>query len=868
MSQKMTQQTNPANQPNENNPACIKCGLWKTCKSPFMDASGPRDSTVLIIGEAPGKDEDSEGRPFVGDAGTLLRPVVEEVYGEAIYTNIVRCRPPDNKITKAAINCCTQFALQDILEYDPETILLMGNVPLGGVLGETGITAWHGVTIERDGRRIIPILHPAYILRNRGLLDSWITAVANALEGGEITRGKFKQIIPKTLKQVLAMADALAASEYIAFDTEVCKLDAFHKDNKLLSVSFAIEGIGWSLPVNHKESWWTSEERDTIIGIISSILKKHDGYVLAQNAKFDQMQIFALLGEWFDIGGDTMLISHLLDSRKGIHGLKHLAGIHLGMYDYARPLEDYKRAHRREADPQYGGSYDNVPLDILLPYGGLDSEAVWRLHPVLYEKLTDKQRILYDQLILGVSDALAIMQSNGMSLDTWIAERYTVIYRMVQAKLYQKILADPKVRRMSKSRQKNTKKPYQFNPRSFAQKGELYYDYYRIPSDSLPLTKGQKVTTSAKILRPLEDDYPILHTIRYHNLLGQVISTYLQPAATGKWLSGDGKARTTFNLIGTITGRLSASDPFNSQNIPVPEKEPGTVLENLPVKNIFVHDYVDYSPGLSFEQKYGNGLIMVADLKGIELRVFASVANCEDMLEIHRSNKDFHSMVAVLSTMHIPVYDVTDADIKKISRGVRRKFKATSFGLFYGGDAYTLSKNLNISMDEAEDIVDSYLETFPRVKEFQDECVEFAQEHGYIETVFGRRAWLPYVCDNSSEGRHARREAMNIPIQSPAGDTLLCSLYIMQQRLKSEYGGHAHMINSVHDSLVLSLPVGEMENAAALLQDTMVNVPEHAKSYVPDLDFSWLRCPLGVDIEVGSHYGALTSIEKYREKHG
>lgn len=874
--------------PGDDNEVCGKCGLWKTCRKPFMDANGPSNAKLLIIGEAPGKDEDSQGIPFVGAAGQILRPLINDIWGDDVaYTNVVRCRPPDNKVTVKAINYCSRFALQDIERINPEVVLLAGNSPLNGILGESGITAWNGVTIEKDGRKFVPIYHPAYILRNQTLLDEWYNTIETALSTSLTNHGTFERIIPHTLGEVEAMEAQLIDRQYIAFDTEVHKLDAYALDNKLLSVSFAIDGFSWALPIDHRDSWWGDSvpkhkikgepwisERDKVVGIVLSILTRHTGYVIGHNLKFDQMQIKALMGCEFNAGGDTMLLSHLLDSKQGIHGLKRLAGIHLGMYDYERELYDYRRLHK-DADPARGGSYDNVPLDILMPYGAMDAEATWQLHPLFYDKLSEKQRILYDQMLLSVSDTLCEMQCNGMTVDSWLAWRRQMVYEIYQQELYDEVHANRLVKRMLKDRaaeyaREGKKLPADrawFNPGSFEQKAKLFFEYMKIPIGGLPKTDSGAISTRAADLKPLEGKYPFLTTVRLYNMMTKMLGTYLKPAATGAWLSSiDGKARPTFNMHGTISGRLSSSKPFNSQNIPTPEKEPGTILAYLPIKDIFTHSYYVPNLNLSFEDRYGAGVVMSADFSGMELRCFASIAKCEGMLAIHKSGRDFHSMVAVMSTQRKAVADITDKDIATILKPVRYRYKWTNWTLLYGGNEYTLNRLYGIPLDEARETVETYFSTFPEVPEYQQACVEFAEEHGYIESPFGRRALLPWITDRDEKQRNkARREAVNIPIQSTASDTLLCALAIFRWRL-ADSGLEAKLVNTVHDSITLDVKRHHVKPVAALVKDTMENVAVLAHDYMPDIDFSWLRCPLKCDIEVGTHYGSLIDLEDWLER--
>jgi DNA polymerase I len=851
--------------PSPDNPVCKKCGLYNGCKSPFMPAHGASNPRIIIIGEAPGSDEDDEGVPFVGQSGHLLRDTLDglgiDIENDVLFTNVVRCRPPDNKITRQAIQACKQFAIADIYKFVEgdlsdfpagqyvrlEQVWLMGNSPLNGILGESGITSWNGNIIEKDGLKFVPLYHPAYILRDNSHMDDWLSAMMNALDGNDTHSDRYEIIIVDTIAKARLMRADLRRHKIISFDTEVSSLDPFAEEQLLLSVSFACpDGRAYTIPMDHPETPWSDRDYAEVAGIIIDILRSEP--IIGHNVKFDQNQTRALLQTKFDAVGDTMIISHLLDSRQGIHGLKHLAGQYLGMYEYEQELTDYVKGHK-ECAVGKGGSYAFVPLKVLLPYGAMDAEATLKLHDELYPQLSDKQKILYNDIALPVSNVLARMQYNGIKIDQYIAERYVKIYRKRQGDVLKDVLNDKKVRKMTADR---GDEKYTFNPNSSKQVSELYFEYYGIPVQGE--TESGNASTSAKLMKPLEEKYPIVKLVRYYKLLSKMLGTYLEPACT-EWPSADGRVRTTYNLHGTVTGRLSSSSP-NLQNIPTPEKEPGTLLETLPIKNVFTHTWK-------------GGCLEAFDYSGMELRIFASMARCQGMIDIHKSGLDFHSMVAIMSTERKPIKEIDPDYVKWFKKNrveVRYRYKWTNWTLLYGGDARTLANLYDVPTDEAEQTVKMYYDLFPEVLDYQNECKEFAKEHGYIESPFGRREHLPYINDrNAGKANADARAAVNMPIQSAASDTLLCALVIIDARMKTERM-QSMLINTVHDSILVDVYPGELLPMKALVTDSMENVKTLAEDYMPNVDFSWLICPLKADADAGSHYGSLMEVDEWLKK--
>ena len=900
------------NIPGIDNPICQKCGLWKTCKTPFMNPSTVYDDPlIMVVGESPGFNEDSQGVPFVGASGKKLREVLEAVgidTNDIVFTNTVRCRPPDNKIYKKHINYCKQFMLQEIEEYNPELVLLLGNSPLGAVLGESGITNWNGVVIEREDRAYIPLFHPAYILRNPAVMDDWLEGfikVKELLDGEYAVDNERKLVYPNTVKEIEKMVDYIIKFDVVAYDTETSTLDPFDDNAVLLSCSFSVmektgNTVSYSFPIDHFESPFDDTEIDKIFDLLCYFFNNYEGIVTGHNLKFDWKWTKHVVGCEFRSRGDTILISHMLNARKDGHGLKRLAGLYLGMYDYDKPLRDYCETHP-EADIYRGGSYAYVPLDLLLPYGALDTDASIRLYYEMYSKLTVQQQHFHSELLMRASDTIARMEYNGVLLDDHIAFRYFTIYTSLQRDEYTTILENDDIKEMLYDKQryedlkivadayditgkywekeavvhkykvddgylymqddlpnprkskKRKRSIYEFNPNSSFDVRSLLFEYRGIDSNSVPKTKTGLPSVRAGYIKQFAKGHPVVENIRYYNLLDKMISTYLRPAYEGDWKSDDGRVRSSYNLGITKTSRLSSSSP-NLQNIPAPEKEPGTLLEKLPIKNIFTHTYPD-------------GVVMSIDYAGMELRVVASVADCKNMKLAFAAEKDVHSMVALYATKHIPLSEVTHeqiVDFRKHSNSIRHKFKSISFALGYGGSAYTLHKSHGFPLDECEMFVSMYFKAFPEILVYQEDAKQFAYSHGYIESVFGRRLQLHYINDMrdsvKSKRNHDVRTALNMPIQSAASDILLAALGVIDDQMQQR-GMKSMLTNTVHDSIMFDCYPDEIDEVAALGVDVMENIKVWAKDYYPNVSFDWLTCPLKADVEVGTHYGSMEHYE-------
>ena len=827
-------------------PDCEKCGLRSETNKPVPDDGG--DYTILAVGESPGIEERDKGRPFVGKSGKMLRDALRQVgypMDKVTFTNIVRCHPPDNDTKTKYVKCCYRsLPIRD----NTKLVLLLGNVPLKAVLGESGITTWNGVRVEKDGIIYAPCFHPAYFLHQHDKTDmeNWLLALDGALialEDGleEPADVDYVYSYPSSRAEIEEMISELASSQIISFDTEFSCLDAFHPENKIAVMSFANERRAWALPIDHPES---GPHDPLTVELIVRLLEEHP-CVIGHNVKMDQLQVHACLGIQMDAAGDTMLASFLTDTQVGSHSLKRLAGYYLGMFEYDADLQDYVDEHP-ECNPVRGGSYENVPLSTLLPYAARDAAATFLLEPILLDLLTEKQKALYYELRMPASNALYRMQYNGMAVDRDVAERYLRIYNAALDQTYQTIQQDPHVVRYVRYRKEELTgvkaERFTFNPGSWMQKADVLYgtDYYGL--EPLGETKKGNPSTAEDYIKPYTDRCPLVKELLSYGTLGKMIGTYINPIALGTRLSGDGRARSSFNQHIVVTGRLSSSSfsnkpplGINQQNLPNPDRVQGTILEYQPIRSMFTHTWE-------------GGAFLSMDYSGMEIRVLASLSQCVPLLDAIERGEDIHKMVASM------IYNVPPESVTKHQRALA---KSVTFALQYGGTAYTIARDTGIPMEEAEEIVAKYFYAFPEVKEYMDECIQFTQLHGYIETPLGFRRNLPDILESDFGKRAAaEREAVNTPVQGGAGMLTELALSIIDIVMR-ERAYRSMLVNTVHDSIATDVYPGELDSLVALQVDIMENLKDWAADYAPSLDLSWIICRLNVDVEVGSHYGTM-----------
>ena len=876
---------------------CDKCGLVNNgCRNWYIrpDTNKKKTVDILIVGEAPGEEEDWQNKPFVGRSGKLLRDIVAQVIPSNYnvgYTNVCHCHPKDNKTPSARqIKTCLPILEKEIRELKPLVIILVGNTPLKAVLGETGITKWRGTVAEKVDYFVIPTFHPAYILRGNtealkdvisdfekavGILEGDLSVVGDVSDNYEIE-------IVRTEAQAQKMVDTIKGEfSACAFDTETTGLDVTGNDFRMVCCSFAIQNKAWVVyPNNDTDSVITPfidcytyvcpvcyKPLDTMYNLDCKVrcgnchehvypenVKKRGMKFVCHNAKFDYKVALQHYGVEIDVVDDTMLLAYLIDGSVGGHGLKPLAAKYLGMYDYDKPLQDYIAEHK-EANPKYGGHYGNVPESLLNSYAANDAIATWELMVKLrhtYESMIKDTGLSWGlyEFVIKASLTLANVEYNGILIDNTVLDDYLMQYADRKAQLLEILRGDKHVKRYTEQRQiTHNEKGFEFNPNSPQQLQIVLFEYMGL--EPTGLTKTGKPSTGWPAIKCYSDE-PFVGNLRLYKLVSKALSTYLEPVGD-RWQSDDGRVRADYLLHSTSSGRLSSRNP-NMQNIPSPAKEPGTILARLPIKNLFTCTYNEFIDS----NRVRKGCLLAVDYASMELRTMAAIADVRTMKEAFNAGKDLHSVVAC----DLFGYDY-DKFIERLHSGdkeiksKRHKAKTINFAVLYGGSASLVSQLAEIPKGEADRLVVEYFNKFPEVHGFKYSQIAFARKHGYIESIFGRRRVLPYINDvGSTRCMHEERAAVNMPIQSAASDVLLASMTVihdMMQQLKMK----SLIVNTVHDSILFDVYPGELQELAVLVKDVMENIKYYGNEYF-DLNFDWICVPLIADMETGIHYGNLS----------
>ena len=414
---------------------------------------------------------------------------------------------------------------------------------------------------------------------------------------------------------------------------------------------------------------------------------------------------------------------------------------------------------------------------ITLPKNEKFSElSALAVYDVLCEKLkkdidTNEQEKLLTDIEIPLAKVLAKMENIGFAVDRQGIEDYGKILHEQIKNLENEIY---------------TSIGYEFNINSPKQLGVILFEKMQLPNGKKTKTG---FSTSAEVLEKLAGDYPIVADILEYRKLSKLKSTYAD--GLSNFIDATGKIHTTFHQTITATGRLSSTDP-NLQNIPI-RIELGKMIRKV------------------FHPMPGD-LFVDSDYSQIELRLLAHMSGDEQLIEAFRENQDIHRSTAS-KVFHVPFDEVTDLQ--------RRNAKAVNFGIVYGISAYGLSQDLNIGTKEAQGFIDSYFETYPKIKEFLDNTVAQAKEKGYTRTLFGRIRPIPELSSGNFMTRQfGERVAMNAPIQGTAADIIKIAMIRVHDRLIREHF-RSRLILQVHDELLIETAEEEKEKVIALLEEEM-----------------------------------------------
>ncbi len=578
----------------------------------------------------------------------------------------------------------------------------------------------------------------------------------------------------------------IAAAEVTSVDTETTDLDPFAA--RLVGISFAVQpGQAAYLPLGHDYAGAPAQlPLAAVLEKLRPYLESAEQQKLGQHLKYDR-HIFANHGiELRGIQDDTLLESYVLESDKA-HDLGALATRHLGFNTLSYDAITGRGAARIP--------FSQVAVDRAGEYAAEDADVTLRVHRVLRARLAaePRQDSLYREIELPVAEVLFRMERTGMLIDAAALARQS----------------DELGRRlMELEAQAHAQAGQPFNLNSPKQIQEILFDKQQLPV--LKKTPSGTPSTDEEVLSELALDYPLPKLLLEHRSLAKLKGTYTDklPRMVN---SATGRVHTSFSQATAVTGRLASSEP-NLQNIPV------RTVEGRRIRSAFI------APPAH--------AIVSADYSQVELRIMAHLSDDPRLLAAFGRGEDVHRATAA------EIFGVTPMEV---GPDQRRAAKVINFGLIYGMSAFGLARELGLERGAAQAYMDRYFARYPGVARYMEETRKKAREQGYVETVFGRRLWLPEIrSGNAGRRQGAERAAINAPMQGTAADLIKLAMLAVQRWLDDQ-GLQSRLVLQVHDELVLEVPDQELVAVREQLPRLMCDVAQ-------------LKVPLLVDVGVGANW--------------
>ncbi|MBP0592127.1 DNA polymerase I [Paraburkholderia sp. LEh10] len=605
---------------------------------------------------------------------------------------------------------------------------------------------------------------------------------APTIDGG----GEREYDTVQTWGQFDAWLDRINAAAITSFDTETTSLDPMTA--QIVGISIAVEaGKAAYIPLAHRGPDAPLQlPRDEVLAKLKPWLQSADKKKVGQHLKYDE-QVLANYGIAMDgIEHDTLLQSYVLESHRP-HDMDNLALRHLGL----KTIKYEDVAGKGAA--QIG--FDEVALDKAAEYAAEDADITLRLHQALYPQIAAEAPLdhVYRNIEVPTSRVLRKMERNGVLIDT---EKLRVQSNEIAARL------------IELEQQAYGFAGGEFNLGSPKQIGQIFFEKLELPV--IKKTPSGAPSTDEEVLQKLAEDYPLPKVLLEHRGLSKLKSTYTDklPRMVN---ATTGRVHTNYAQAVAVTGRLASNDP-NLQNIPVRTGEGRRIRE-------------------AFIAPPGHKLVS-ADYSQIELRIMAHISGDAALLRAFQQGEDIHRATAS------EVFSVTPLEV---SNDQRRIAKVINFGLIYGMSSFGLASNLGITRDAAKLYIDRYFARYPGVAAYMENTRSSAKAKGFVETVFGRRLWLPEINGGNGPRRQAaERAAINAPMQGTAADLIKMSMIAVQKWIEESRIG-TRMIMQVHDELILEVPDEELSDVRKRLPELMCGVAQ-------------LKVPLVAEVGAGANW--------------
>lgn len=595
---------------------------------------------------------------------------------------------------------------------------------------------------------------------------------------------------------------------HVAVDTETTSLNAMQAS--LVGVSLSIHpGSACYIPVGHvskkaqggfdfdgaaegqADDMPRQLPKEDVINALKPLLEDPGVLKIGQNIKYDQV-ILAQEGITVAPIDDTMLLSYCQDAGLHGHGMDELAQLHLGVTPIS--FKDVAGTGKSQI------TFAEVPIDKATEYAAEDADITLRLHNHLKRQLVKAKAVsLYETIERPLAPVIAQMEQEGVRVD---------------AKLLSHLSSDFGARMEDLVKEIHNLAGEEFNVGSPKQLGEILFD--KMGLSGAKKGKTGAYTTDVNVLEGLAaDGVELAQKVLDWRQLSKLKSTYTD-ALQGQINPRTGRIHTSFALAAASTGRLASSEP-NVQNIPVRTEEGRKLRE-------------------AFVAEPGNKLIS-ADYSQIELRLLAHIADIQSLKEAFEQGLDIHAKTAS---------QVFNTPIDGMDPMMRRSAKAINFGIIYGISAFGLARQLGVSRTEAQGYIDQYFIQYPGIRDYMEKTKSFCHEHGYVQTLFGRKVHLPGINDkNGARRSFSERAAINAPIQGSAADIIKRAMIRLPDALNEEKLS-ARMLLQVHDELIFEVPADEVEKTVAVVKSVMEGAA------LPALELS---VPLTVDAGIGDNWG-------------
>jgi uracil-DNA glycosylase family 4 len=774
---------------------CLSCPLRGKKK---VDPDGSLDAEIVIVGEAPGEEEEKQGLPFIGYSGKILRAVLNALdidISKVYITNVVKCRPPNNQLTKEMVKCCKVKLEQELMMLRKKRLIIALGATAKEFFGVPGAVAdVRGNIVDTKYGKVLVTWHPAYrlLFRKDGVLgtsayEQFVKDLARGIvfiEQGRMYKSvSFEVVEGSKLEEVLADM----SGKVVALDFETIGNDIWSGDFRVMTVGLAVDDRRFVVDLEKLGEERAKEFMKEVFSRAGKVVVYNAGFDIVVGMKEYGWEVY---GRESDIE-DVQVMYYVLSGRATPSvSLKRLVLDHLDIGQYGI---DWKKTDIR-----------NMSRDKLYEYNAIDAYVTLRLYELFKGKLkgaslqwsrifgSEKQTLydVYENVAKRILCLCLELQKNGMYVD--------VEYLMG----LKKELEERRHGFLNEVKGVNLNSPRQVLE-WLRQVGVQVDSTRKEVLEAVLKSQGERLSEVAK---------QRMEKLLEYRVIEKMLGTYVEPFLE-KWIRSDGCIHSKFSLVATDTGRLASSEP-NLMNIPT---RLGPVLEK------------------AFVSRFGEGgRVVKADFSQHELRVACQYSRDKKMKEFFESGVDIHTKVA------IELYGMPGDAPDEVKKEYRRKAKSYNFGVIYGMSHATISKDLSISIDEAKRMLDRYFQMFSGLKVWLDNVREFVGKVGYVRSMFGRFRWI----DPSGDAEGWRQKAVNTPVQSAASDIAALTAWRVVKRLY-EGGFRGKVVNFVHDSILVDCPQEEVEEICSIIKD------EVKKIDLPDEKFVEFE----IDIEVGKSWG-------------